>query len=133
MTGPRLRLHFGAGDCSPFANCTQRNNLLRLVRSLSFEDDGLENSMQCSHSSNSYTLMCRSYYTSMDQSYNSMEMSGVSDQIIWMVILVFAIIIVCLSFNTIRLVKKVRRYENKERKTEEEQNEIPLERVKMMP
>ena len=58
-----------------------------------------------------------------------MEMSGVSDQIIWMVILVFAIIIVCLSFNTIRLVKKVRRYENKERKTEEEQNEIPLERV----
>ena len=65
MTGPRLSLQFGRrGTCFPFSNCTQRNDLINILNRLNFEIDGLDNSMECAHSRNTYVLLCRSFYES---------------------------------------------------------------------
>lgn len=123
---PRLWLPFGPGDCSPFSNCTQRDELISLITNFHFANDDYDNNMDCSHSSSSYVLLCRSFYN------NYVETSSLPDQIIWIAILVCVVIIVCLSLNTVRLVKKVRQYEN-QRNTENEHNRNPPELTEMIP
>jgi tetrahydromethanopterin S-methyltransferase subunit E len=135
MPGPRLLLHFGGESCSPL-NCTQRDNLINSIINLDFQQDGFDSTMSCAQSSSSYTLMCRNKYNDLvvPSSSNSIETSGLSDQIIWMAILICVIVIVLLILNTMRLVRKVKKYENRERSYKEDhENENELEIVKILP
>ena len=117
MTGPRLHLPFGPGACSPFSNCTQRDSLITLITSLNFEEDGFDNNMDCSHSSNSYVLQCRSFYESSMQMDNIIQSRLVSqppdttissNQILGLLLILCVILIFFLSLNTLRLERKLR-------------------------
>ena len=135
MSGPRLLLHFGGEDCNPL-NCTQRDDLINRIINLDFQEDGYDSTMSCAQSSSSYTLMCRNKYNDLVSGptmSSSVATSGLSDQIIWMVILVCVIVIVFLTLNTVRLVKKVKAYEIKEMWTEDHDSETPMEIIKIMP
>ena len=118
MTGPRLHLPFGPGACSPFSNCTQRDSLITLITNLNFEEDGLDNNMDCSHSSNSYVLQCRSFYESSMQMDNIIQSRLVSqppdttissNQILGLLLILCVILIFFLSLNTLRLERKLRK------------------------
>ena len=118
MTGPRLHLPFGPGACSPFSNCTQRDSLITLITSLNFEEDGLDNNMDCAHSSNSYVLQCRSFYESSMQMDNIIQSRLVSqppdttissNQILGLLLILCVILIFFLSLNTLRLERKLRK------------------------
>ena len=133
MPGPRLLLHFGSGNCSPFSNCTQRDDLIGLIRRLEFEQDGSENGMSCAQASGSYTLMCRNFYDNIAESLSpSMETSGLPEQITWIVIGICVMIIVFLSLYTARLAQKVKYYDQKEAIFDDEENEIKLEKRQTM-
>merc|ERR1712001_145249 len=104
MPGPRLLLHFGGDKCNPL-NCTQRDHLINSIMNLDFQQDGFDNDMSCAQSSSSYTLMCRNIYDELVAepiTSNSIETSGVSEQITWMAILICIIAIVLLILNTMR-------------------------------
>ena len=127
MSGPRLMLHFGRGhSCSPFRNCTQRDNLLQAITNLRFEEDGNHATiMDCAQSSSSYTLLCRNFYNDF------VETSSIQDQIIWIVVFVCVVIIVCLSVNTVRIKRKLKQYQ-KQRDKEISHNESSTEKNEMM-
>ena len=136
MPGPRLLLHFGGANCNPL-NCTQRDALINNIMNLDFQQDGFDSTMSCAQSSSSYSLMCRNKYDELvarPSSSNSIETSGLSDQIIWMAMLLCVILIVLLILNTIRLARKVKNYEKREWAYKENQeNEDQLEIIKIMP
>ena len=136
MSGPRLLLHFGGENCNPL-NCTQRDDLINTIMNLDFQQDGFDSTMSCAQSSSSYSLMCRNKYNDLvagPSSSNSIETSGLSDQIIWIAILICVFVIVLLILNTMRLVRKVKVYENRERSYKENhENEDQLEIIKIMP
>ena len=98
---------------------------------LDFQQDGFDNDMSCAQSSSSYTLMCRNKYDELvaePASSNSIETSGVSEQITWMAILICIIAIVLLILNTMRLTRKVKEYEIKAMNYKDENdNEDQLE------
>ena len=118
MPGPRLLLPISSGDCSPFLNCTQRDALINLILNLSFEDDGLDNTMTCAQSNTSYVLLCQNFYEDSIQGQNSPDAATLIQNmnandwdaygILLIALLICVILIIVLVLTNLTLISKMR-------------------------
>ena len=115
MTGPRLELAFGPETCSPFSNCTHRDDLLNIISKFSFEDDGRDDNMNCAQSSGSYVLICQSFY--------NMAFAGTDTPMLGILLAVAVLVIVCLSIYIYKLKKVINYLQNIENKNKDKKGD----------
>ena len=116
MDGPRLELAFGPrNSCSPFSNCTQRDELLNIISKFSFEDDGRDDNMNCAQSSGSYVLICHSLY--------NMAFAGTDIPMLGILLAVAVLVILCLSTYIVKLKKMINYQQNIENKTKDKKGD----------
>ena len=124
MAGPRLELAFGPKTCSPFSNCTHRDELLNIISKFSFEDDGRDDNMNCAQSSGSYVLICQSLY--------NMAFAGTDIPMLGILLAVAVLVILCLSIYIVKLKKVINYQQNIENKNKNEKRDCE-ETQKLLP
>ena len=115
MTGPRLKLAFGPQTCSPFINCTHRDELLTIISKFSFDDDGRDDNMNCAQSSGSYVLICQSLY--------NMAFAGTDIPMLGILLAVAVLVILCLSIYIVKLKKLINYQQNIENKNKDKKED----------